>query len=31
VVRDVVRRHFDEHEAPRVIQLYFVRKEMLAA
>ena len=29
-VRDAVRCHFDEGEAPRVVRLHFVREEVLA-
>jgi hypothetical protein len=29
-VRDAVRCHFEEGEAPRVIRLHFVREELLA-
>ena len=30
-IRDAVRCHFDEAEAPRVIRLHFVRDEVIAA
>jgi hypothetical protein len=29
-VRDAVRCHFDEGEAPKVVRLHFVREEVLA-
>ena len=29
-VRDAVRCHFEEGQAPKVIQLYFVREEVIA-
>ena len=31
VVREAVRCHFDEHEAPHVIRLPFVREDVIAA
>jgi hypothetical protein len=30
-VRDAVRCHFDENEAPKMIRLHFVRDEVIAA
>jgi hypothetical protein len=30
-VRDAVRCHFDEHDAPRLIRLHYVKDEVLAA
>ena len=30
-VRDAVRCHFDEGEAPKVIRLHFVREEVISA
>jgi len=29
-IRDAVRCHFDEGEAPKVVRLHFVREELLA-
>jgi len=29
-VRDVVRCHFDEGQAPQVVRLHFVREEVIA-